>query len=222
MARGGDEGFRQRRALAHPHDVHGAGRAAQSRVGVCGLKGFELAEIGQNILERPAQRAALRPAVEILGWPRTKIMPLMRVEPPRPFPTRHHDGPVAGALFGLGGEAPVEGIPESSFEKPAGILIQKPSILAAGLQKKDGAARILGETRCEDAAGGAAADDHIIERVHHAAATETGVPLAAMDRASPAMTSLRAREGGALQHPEMVGEASLPLTRSTGWSSQSR
>src|SRR5690606_26162263 len=79
---------------------------------------------------------------------------------------RHRDDPVARVLLGLGLEAPVDLAPAHQLGEAGRDRNPEVPGFAARFEQQHLVAPGLGQAVGEDAAGGAAADDHVVEAVH--------------------------------------------------------
>ena len=161
----GHERLAQRIAPVHGGDGEVAVAPA---IGVFALADAALQplEIGQHVRIAPAAIAELRPGVEILALAAVVDVAVDRRRAAERLAARRVDAAAAGPRPRLLLVGPVDALHVERLDEAGRQMDVGMPIPAACLEHADAGAGILAEAVGEHAAGGARADDHIIERFH--------------------------------------------------------
>ena len=120
--------------------------------------------VGQHVDIAPAAIAALRPTVEVGALAAVVDHAVDRAGPAERAALRGGDCPTAAALGRLGLELPGEVRVEQHLDEAGRHVDVGMPIRRAGFQHADRRARLLGQPVRQHRAGGAAADDDVVER----------------------------------------------------------
>ena len=165
LAGGLHERFRQR--VVMPPVRHRQRAAGAVILVFAALLVLGLPEVRQHVLKAPAGIAALAPAVVILVLAAHIQQAVDRARAAEHFSARLKYLPAVQARFGLGLVHPVDGFFLEQLAVAERHMDPDVRVLGAGFQQQHRILAIGGEAVRQHAAGGAGADDHIIEFGSH-------------------------------------------------------
>jgi hypothetical protein len=122
-------------------------------------------KIGQHVRIAPAAVAELRPGVEVAGLAAVVVESVDGGRAAERLALLDRDHAARGAVARLGLELPSVFRVRDDLDEAAGNVEVDVVIGRACLQHADGVSFVGGETVGENAAGGARADDHVIEHI---------------------------------------------------------
>src|SRR5712691_9825859 len=161
LLRGRDESLAQRMRFAHIGNRERPADPVQRILAARLVLGA--AEIGQHILEAPAGIAELAPMIEVRRLAADVEQAVDRARPAQHFPTRLDDPPAVELRLGLRAVEPIDlGVGEQLAVAERDVDPDV-AVVPARLQEENAMAAGGGQAIGENAAGGAGADDDIIE-----------------------------------------------------------